>query len=170
MMRPSPARNSRSTIFGTQALPSSWTTFPAAHQARPWYAGHGPALRHESAGEVGVLRVAPDVGADERALDHRAQTTLADVVQGGPGERGPDALALEGRVHLGMGQDDPLPAQPVRREAGQLAVEPGLVAGLLRGVGHHDVVVTHAVQPRSRADGAPESVCRPERRSARVTG
>jgi hypothetical protein len=90
--------------------------------------------------------VVVDPGVDERAdRDDVALALRANVVERPAGEPGSDAVALELVEDLGVGEDDRGLREVVLREAGELAVDPGLVAALVRIVGDHDL--THGRQP-----------------------
>src|SRR5690348_15272446 len=58
--------------------------------------------------EVQVLGVPGDVATDERAVRADGQAAGAGRVEARPHERGPEALAREGVVDLGVGEDDQL--------------------------------------------------------------
>src|ERR1700678_3949919 len=92
----------------------------------------GPAVQRD---EIRVVRVLLDPGVDVGAERENGQPALPGVVEAEPGQVGGQALALEVGLHLGVVQADLLAPKVVGQEAGQLARDPELVAGLFRVVG-----------------------------------
>ena len=80
----------------------------------------------------------PDVAGDEGAPRHDAQPFRAGVVQGLPRQAAADAMALVGRIDLGVEEDDPSGGQVVERGAGDRAVDQRFVAPLVRLVDNGD--------------------------------
>ena len=111
----------------------------------------GPAVRRD---EVRVVRVLLDPGVDVGAERENGQPALPGVVEAEPGQVGRQAPALEGRLDLGVDQADLLAAALVGEEAGQLARDPQLVAGLFRVSVRRDAVTTAGVTDDSAPDGS----------------
>ena len=84
--------------------------------------------------QVVVVRVPLDPPGDEWADRDGLLAPGPHVVQGGPGQRPADALALEAIVHLGVGEHGAPVAAAVLGEPGQLTAQPGLVALPLGGL------------------------------------
>src|SRR5207248_1966514 len=78
--------------------------------------------------QIGVLVVAGQVAGDERALRDDPQPPSPYRVQRPGRERAAQALALERRIHLGMGEHDPVAVVPVLGEPGQRVLDVHLVA------------------------------------------
>src|SRR5690625_795320 len=95
-----------------------------------------PRSRHLVVEQVGVLLVVAGPVGEERAGDRGVEPAAAHVVEGSPGERASQPSALEIVVHLGVGQDDLVAGELVVHEAGNRAVDVGLVAVLVRVVCH----------------------------------
>ena len=95
-------------------------------------------------GSVSVVlhgRVHVDPAPDERTGGkHPAPAPGSDVVQGEPGDRRADPLALVSAVHLGVGEGDHVVAEGVGRKPGQDAVHVALVALLVRGMADLDTL------------------------------
>ena len=103
--------------------------------------------------------MAVDVAADERAQRHDRLAQRPLGVEHALGQRRAEALALEGRIDLGVHEVDPAAAAVVHGEAGELAVEADLVAVLVGDVGDDGRAVgvghgVHATAPAPRRPGA----------------
>ena len=115
----------------------------AGHNAarRPGLHGHNggvtPARAASTRGlsatddDVFVLRVSPQVALDVWTDRDDPQLAPACIVEREPDQRGPDTLALVFGQHLGVHEGDPTVLDEVLEDAGELAVEAGLVAGAL---------------------------------------
>src|SRR5262249_55140593 len=82
-----------------------------------------------------VLGVLFDVVSDERAERNDGVSLAAAVVQRGLGERGAEATAFAGFVHLGVREGDSAVSAPIGREADEASAEAELVPTFL---GHVD--------------------------------
>lgn len=71
--------------------------------------------------------MAADVGRDERAARHDAQAAGPHVVESAFRKTAADPASLELGQDHGVDEDDPVAAQPVLREADELAVEQSFV-------------------------------------------
>lgn len=74
-----------------------------------------------------MLRVALDVGPDERAAWHDAEVPLRRVLEHGGGQPVAEPPAGEGRVDLRVNEDPPSAAVAIVGDAGQLSVDMQLV-------------------------------------------
>jgi hypothetical protein len=80
----------------------SWWAFDLALPRRRHGHLDGPA----AADQVGVLGVAAQVGADERAQGHELEAAGAEVGQGAGDQAHAEPLPLQGRIDLGVDQQD----------------------------------------------------------------
>ncbi len=95
------------------------------------------------ADEVALLRVAAEVGGDERAYGRDAQTAGADVVECTADEAAADPTAFLRHVDFGMHEDDHAWRDAIANLPDALTVAENLVSKLERVVSH-DVLVGHA--------------------------
>jgi hypothetical protein len=100
---------------------------------------------------VEVRRMPANVVDDERAL-RRDQLSLRDnVVESRFGECASDAVALPPRIDLGMGEDNSVVIEEVRRQTGKVSVDSHLISPR-RGVVRDDDVRLARAGRRLRHD------------------
>jgi hypothetical protein len=96
--------------------------------------------------EIGVPRVAVDVGVDERAQRDHPESARAHVIQCAGDERGAETLAVQFLIDLGVEERTYVAAPiPVNELSCVLAADQQLISALIRPMRNGDVVGVHLV-------------------------
>ena len=130
------------------APPANTSCLPSFRHARR---ASSPATRWILDEEIGVPRVAVDVGVDERAQRDHPESALARVNQCAGDERGAETLAVQFLVDLGVEERTNVAATiPLKELSRVLAADQQLISALIRPMRNGDVVGVHPVDATAR--------------------